>query len=115
MTDDDPSDMAEAAALERMAEWRMRKVDADPSDTGSLRAARQMQKLAVELRVLRGSRLHTEYTALHNWLSESDDVSEFAMRVEYFQQRLGFGTWAEDGPGYLRVLIEMARETAGMG
>jgi hypothetical protein len=108
-------DMPEAAALERAAEWRMRKVDADPSDQASLRAARQMEKLAAELRVLRGSKLHLEYVAIQNWLSESDDVSELAMRVEYFHQKLGFGVWAEDGEGYLRALIEMARETAGMG
>ena len=42
-------------------------------------------------------------------------MSELAINVEYFNERLGFGTWAEDGAGYLRALIEMARETAGMG
>ena len=81
----------------------------------SLAAARQLEKLAGELRALRGSTAHLEYIALHNWLSESDAVSELAINVEYFNERLGFGTWAEDGAGYLRALIEMARETAGMG
>ena len=33
-------DMPEAVALERVAEWRLRKVDADPSDHRSLAAAR---------------------------------------------------------------------------
>lgn len=108
-------DMQEAIALERAAEWRMRKADADPSDDRSLTAARQLEKLAGELRALRGSKAHLEYITLHNWLSESDAVSELAINVEYFNERLGFGTWAEDGAGYLRALIEMARETAGMG
>lgn len=113
--DDEAGDMAEAEALERVAAWRLRKVDADPSDTASLRAARQLEKLAGELRALRGTKAHTEFLALQNWLSESDDVSELAMRIAYFNERLGFGTWADDGAGYLRALLEMARETAGMG
>ena len=59
-------DMPEAIALERAAEWRMRKADADPSDDRSLAAARQLEKLAGELRALRGSTAHLEYIALHN-------------------------------------------------
>jgi len=112
---DDTADVPEAAELERAAAWRMRKVDADPADAASLRAARQLEKLATDLRALRGSPLHGEYLAMRNWLGESDGVSELAMRIEYFNQRLGFGTWADDGQGYLRALIEMARETAGLG
>lgn len=108
-------DMPEAVALERVAEWRLRKVDADPSDYRSLAAARQLEKLAVGLRALRGTPAHLEYVAIHNWLSESDGVSELLMNVEYFNERLGFGTWAEDGADYLRAMIEIARETAGMG
>lgn len=112
---DDTADMPEAVELEKAAAWRMRKADADPSDTASLNAARQLEKLAQELRATRGSKVHAEYVAMRNWLGESDDVSELAMRIEYFNQRLGFGTWADDGETYLRVLLEMARETAGLG
>lgn len=108
------ADLPEAVQLERAAEWRMRKVDADPSDTASLRAARQLEQLAAEVRRLRGSALFTEYMAICNWLAESDDISEFQMRAEYFRERLGFGTWADTGESYLRVLIELARESAGM-
>jgi hypothetical protein len=111
----EPDDMPEAAALERAAAWRLRKVDADPSDERSLHAARQMERLAAELRSLFGTPVHTEYLAIHNWLSESDNVSEFAIHVEYFNERLGFGTWAEDGEGYLKALIALAHEAAGMG
>ena len=28
---------------------------------------------------------------------------------------LGFGTWADSGEGYLRALVEMAKETFGTG
>ena len=112
---DDTADMPEATELEKAAAWRMRKVDADPSDTASLNAARQLEKLAGELRALRGSPNHAEFQCMRNWLGESDTESDLAMRIEYFNQRLGFGTWAEDGEGYLRAMLEMARETAGLG
>lgn len=112
---DDIADMPEAAELEKAAEWRRRKVDADAGDLASLKAAIQLEKLATELRALRGSKSHSEFQAMRNWLGESDGVSELTLRIEYFNQRLGFGTWAEDGEGYLRALIEMARETAGLG
>lgn len=115
MNRQDQDHMPEADALERAAAWRMRKVDADPSDERSLVAARQLERLAVELRTLRGTKTHTEYVAIHHWLSESDAVSEFAIQVEYFNERLGFGTWADDGQSYLRALVDLARETAGMG
>jgi hypothetical protein len=111
---DDTSDLHEAVALEAAAAWRLRKVDADPTDTQSLRAARQLGKLAAELRGSRGSKTYLEYAAMLNWLGESDGVSDLRMNVEYFNQRLGFGVWAEDGEAYLRALIEMAKEVAGL-
>ena len=113
MTASDDDDPPEVIDLERAAEWRLRKVDADPADHRSAAAARQLQKLADDLRGLRGSALYTEYTALCNWLGESDDISELALRAQDFRERLGFGTWADDGAGYLRQLIEMAKESSG--
>jgi len=110
----DEDDLPEAIDLERAAAWRMRKVNADPNDTQSLRAARQLEQLAAEVRELRGTPLFTEYMALCNWLAESDDISELALRAEYFRERLGFDTWADTGESYMRVLIELARESAGM-
>jgi hypothetical protein len=108
-------DVPEAEELERAAEWRLRKVDADPSDTGSAAAARQLEKLADELRTLRGSPLYAEYQCMCNWLGESDGLSDLVLRAEDFRTRLGFGTWADTGEGYLRVLVEMAKETYGAG
>lgn len=108
-------DLPEVAALERAAEWRMRTVDADPSDEASLRAARQLEKLASELRGMQGGALATEFMAICNWLAESDDISDFVLRAEDFRTRIGFGTWAEDGETYLRILIGLARESAGTG
>ncbi|MGE0417758.1 MAG: hypothetical protein AB7O80_13205 [Acetobacteraceae bacterium] len=114
ISDTSGDDLPEAIELERAAEWRMRLVDANPSDESSLRAARQFEKLAHEVRALRGAPIYTEYMAICNWLGESDDISEFRMRAEYFRERLGFGTWADTGESYMRILIELARESAGM-
>lgn len=108
-------DLPEVAALQRAADWRMRKVDADPADQASLRAARQLEKLAGELAAMQGGALATEFMAICNWLAESDDISDFLVRAEDFRTRLGFGTWAEDGETYLRILIGMARESSGTG
>ncbi|MGE0221915.1 MAG: hypothetical protein AB7F35_01385 [Acetobacteraceae bacterium] len=108
-------DVPEAIELEQAAEWRLRKVDADPGDERSAAAARQLQKLADEVRQLRGSPLYAEYLAICNWLGESDGISEFALRAQDFRAMLGFGTWADSGEGYLRALIEMAKETFGTG
>jgi len=115
MTGAQPDDPPEVTELERAAEWRLRKVDADPSDQRSAAAARHLQKLADELRLLRGSALYREYMAICNWLGESDGLSEFEMVAHDFRANIGFGTWAETGEAYLRALIDMARETSGTG
>ena len=108
-------DLLEAEELERTADWRLRKVDADPSDVRSSAAAAQLRKLAAELRSLEETPAFAEYQCLCNWLSESDGLSDLQLRREDFRMMLGFGTWADDGAGYLRVLLEMARETFGTG
>ena len=46
---------------------------------------------------------------------EFDGLAEFSLRVQDFNAAIGFGRWAEDGEGYLRALIEMAKETLGTG
>src|SRR3954447_3898449 len=113
MSGTDDGDLPEAAAPERAAESRLGKARGEPSAQPSAAAARQLQKLADELRSLRGSPLYAEYQCMCNWLSESDGLSDLALRAEDFRLMLGFGTWAENGEGYLRALVEMAKETFG--
>ena len=69
--------MEEAEELERAAEWRMRLVDADPSDATSREAAALLERLAEDVRRLRGSALFVEYMAICNWLGESDGIADF--------------------------------------
>jgi hypothetical protein len=110
MSDDDPF---EAEQLERAAEWRMRKVDEDPSDERSAAAARLLEKLAEEIRQLRSSPLFQEYVAICNWLGESDGISDFMALADDYRARIGLDRWPENGEAYLRALIELAKQTLG--
>ena len=101
--------------LIRVAEWRLRKADANPADEQSAKAARQLQKLADDLRDAPNQKLFEEYRCVCNWLSESDGISDFLLRASDYREMIGFGEWAETGDDYLRALIGMAQETFGMG
>jgi hypothetical protein len=108
-------DIPEVIELERVAEWRLRKVDAQPADARSAKAARQLRKLADDLRRGPDAKLLEEYRCVCNWLSESDGISDFVLRARDYREMIGFGAWAETGDDYLRALIGMAQETFGMG
>ncbi len=109
MTDDDAR---EAVELENAAERRLRRVDADPSDTQSAEVAQHLQQLAAEVRALRDSPLYQELRAICNWLDEFDGMAEFELRAYDFRSRIGQELWVESGEEYLRALIELARETS---
>jgi hypothetical protein len=108
-------DIPEVIELERAADWRLRKVDANPSDEQSAKAARQLQKLADDLRRGANAKLLEEYRCVCNWLSESDGISDFVLRAQDYREMIAFGEWAETGDDYLRALIGMAQKTFGMG
>ncbi len=110
MSDDD---LFEVEQLERAAEWRLRKVDEDPADEKSAAAARQLEKLAEDVRRLRGSSLFQEYLAICNWLGESDGITDFMELANDYRSRIGFDRWPENGEAYLRALVDLAKETFG--
>jgi hypothetical protein len=103
----------EAEELERAAEWRMRKVDADPSDTISRDAAALLEKLAQDLRRLPGTVVFREYIAICNWLSESGEIVDFADMANDYRARIGADHAPRDGEAYLRALIDLATRTFG--
>jgi hypothetical protein len=103
-------DLPEVADLEAAAEWRLRQVDADPSDTQSAVAARQLHALAAELRAMRRSPLLGELHALCGWLDESDNITDFSLRAHEFRSRIGVDRQVESVEDYLRVLIELAKD-----
>jgi hypothetical protein len=105
--------MEEAEDLVRAAEWRMRKVDADPSDTASRDAAVLLERLASDVQRLPGTPVFREYTALCNWLSESDDIVDFADMANDYRLRIGVDQKPADGEAYLRALIELAKRAFG--
>jgi hypothetical protein len=105
--------MEEADELERAAEWRMRLVDADPSDATSREAAALLERLAEDVRRLRGSALFVEYMAICNWLGESDAIADFTDMTNDYRGRIGVDRWPENGEAYLRALIELAKQMFG--
>jgi hypothetical protein len=107
---DDP---IEAEELERAADWRIRKVGEDPTDTQSAAAAELLRKLADEVRGLHGSPAYTEYLAVLNWLGEFDVTEEFAERANAYRSLIGVDDFPENGEAYLQALTALAKETAG--
>jgi len=73
-----------------------------------------LQKLAEEVRGLRGSPAYTEYLAILNWLGEFDVMEEFAERAHAYRSHIGVEHFPEDAEAYLRALIALAKETAEM-
>ncbi|MGA3400256.1 MAG: hypothetical protein ABSC95_13635 [Acetobacteraceae bacterium] len=110
MTEPDPPEVAD---LDAAAEWRLRKVDANPDDRQSAAAAKRLQQLADELRPLQASPLYREYGAICNWLAESDAISDFTQLAHEYRLRIGIDAFPETGEDYLRALLEMARQTFG--
>ena len=108
---DDP---IEAEELERAADWRIRKLGEDPADTQSAAAAKLLQKLAEELRGLRGSPAYTEYLAILNWLGEFDVTEEFADAPMPTGRVSESSIFRKTARRYLRGLIALAKDTAGM-
>jgi hypothetical protein len=107
--------MEEAEELERTAEWRLRKVDADPTDEQSRTAAALLDRLANDLRGRADSPLFREYTAICNWLGESDGIADFMDMANDYRARIGVDHSPPDGESYLQALIDLAKRTFGAG
>jgi LPS O-antigen subunit length determinant protein (WzzB/FepE family) len=106
-------DPPEVEDLERAAAWRLRKLDADPADRQSAAAAQRLQRLADELRQMQASPLYREFSAICNWLAESEDITDFAQLAHEYRLRIGVDVFPETGEDYLRALLEIARQTFG--
>jgi len=106
-------DSPEVADLEAAAAWRLRKLDADPTDEQSAAAARRLQRIADHLRQHHDAQLHQEYGAICNWLAESDDITDFAQLAHEYRLRIGIDAFPETGDDYLRALLDLARQTFG--
>jgi hypothetical protein len=108
---DDP---IEAVELERAADWRIRKLGEDPSDRQSAVAAKLLQNLADDVRRLPGAPAYVEYLAILNWLGEFDVMDDFAERANDYRARIGVDHFPQNGDAYLRALIALAKDTAGL-
>ena len=109
-----PDDIAAAAELEAAAAWRIRRLGENPGDRTSAAAAKLLGKLAEDVRQLRDTAVYREYGAILNWLGEFDIREEFAERAQEYRAGIGAEHWPENGSEYLRALIGLARDTAGV-
>jgi hypothetical protein len=99
----------EAEDLERTAAWRLRLVDADPSDAASAAAAAALDMLAADLRRNDYPALWTELRSICNWLGESDAISDYADLANDYRARIGMTDHPADGAAYLEGLLAIAR------
>jgi hypothetical protein len=102
----EPSEIEE---LERVAAWRLRRVDADPHDHASASAATRLERLAEDLRHNTYTDLMSELYFICNYLGESDMISDYAERAAAYRARIGFDEHPEDGAAYLHGLLAIAR------
>ena len=107
------ADPWEAVELEQAADWRIKRLDEDPSDRQSETAAKLLQKLADDLRARRDSNAYKEYRAICGWLDESDGMAELSEYAHDYRMRIGVEKFPADGEEYLRVLIGFAKDTFG--
>jgi hypothetical protein len=114
MREEAMDDPIEAADLERVADWRIKKLGENPDDAQSAAAAKLLQNLADDVRRLTGSPAYVEYLAILNWLGEFDVMDDFAERANEYRARIGADHFPQTGEDYLRALIELAKDTAGM-
>lgn len=103
----------EAEALERAAEWRMHRPDADHGDAVTRDAAALLERLAAEVRTLDGSAVAREYGAICNWLGESGEIADFMDMVSDRRVRIGVDWLPANGEAYLRSLVELAKRMFG--
>lgn len=106
MSDAEPPEIEE---LERAAAWRLRLVDADPTDRASAVAAETLERLAADLRAHAYPDLWTELRSMANWLGESDAISDYADLAADYRARIGITEHPQDGAAYLRALTAIAR------
>lgn len=107
------ADLLEAIELERMADWRIKKLGEEPSDRNSETAAKLLQQLADDLRTRRDSATYQEYRAICGWLDEFDGMAELGEYAHDYRARIGIDQFPADGEAYLRTLIAFAKTTFG--
>jgi hypothetical protein len=110
MSEGDPVEIVE---LERMADWRIKKLGENPSDAESAAAAKLLQKLADDLRHLGCSPVYAEYRAICGWLDEYEGAADLAERAHEYRTRIGIDEFPASGEDYLRVLTGFAKDTFG--
>jgi hypothetical protein len=99
----------EIEELERTAAWRLRRLDADPTDSASSAAVRLIEALVEDLRQNAHTPLWAELGSICNWLGESDAISDYADLAADYRARIGVSELPADGAAYVLGLLAIAR------
>jgi hypothetical protein len=99
--------MDDIESLENTIAWRLRRLDADPTDVASANAVRVLEALVTDLRQGNHAEAWTALGAVLNWLGESDAISDYTGLAADYRNSLG----AEpiDGAGYILGLQAIAQ------
>jgi hypothetical protein len=97
------------ASMESTAEWRREKAEEFPDDSRNLDAAKELEKLATEIKNLEGSELYQRVETLDDAMPDDDNYD----LVEWLSEELravGFRTSYESGAEFLESYFENLQE-----
>jgi hypothetical protein len=94
---------------EGTAYWRRGKAIEFPDDHRNLEAARELDRLAVEIAALEGSELHTQ---LDKFFEDEEGVLIALPIINEILRQVGFSRWYETGEELLQKIVAVcsARE-----
>jgi hypothetical protein len=89
------------------AYWRRNKAVEFPGDERNLEAARELDRLAVEIAALEGSKLHVQLDKIF----EDEDSGLIAMSVTSDMLRqIGFSRWYATGEELLQAIVDVCAD-----
>ena len=85
------------------AYWRREKAIEFPDDVRNLEAARELDRLAVEIAALQGSKLHAQLDKFF----EDEDGGLIAMPIiSEILRQVGFSRWYDKGEELLQAIVD---------
>jgi hypothetical protein len=85
------------------AYWRRNKAIEFPDDQRNLDAARELDRLAIEIAALDGSELHAQLDKL---LEDEDDVLIAMPVISEILRQVGFSRWYDTGEELLQDVVD---------
>ncbi|SDI54151.1 MULTISPECIES: hypothetical protein [Bradyrhizobium] len=89
------------------AYWRRNRAIEFPGDTRNTEAASELDRLAIEVAALEGSKLHMQLDKIF----EDEDSSLIAMSViSDMLRQIGFSRWCATGEEFLQAIVDVCSD-----